>query len=152
MAGSNWTQEDVDAYNLRRKIMGKVAEAVPETHAAPVAKPRKYRNEPIIVDGIRWDSKKELARWVELRLLENFGTIRDLRRQVVFILAPSVKLYGRKRPQLKYTADFTYFEPDQSGEWLFITEDVKGQTRRQEAYKIRRHLMMSVHSIEIRET
>ena len=148
MAGSNWTQEDVDAYNLRRKIMGKVAEAVPETHAAPVAKPRKYRNEPIIVDGIRWDSKKELARWVELKLLEHLGMITDLKRQVAFELAPSVVLYGRKRPPLRFTADFTYIEDDQ-----FVAEDCKAPpTRNETAYKIRRHLMMSVHSIEIRET
>ena len=33
MAGSNWTEADVNAYNLRRKI--KVAESVPETTDAP---------------------------------------------------------------------------------------------------------------------
>ena len=38
-------------------------------------KPRKYRNQPIIVDGIRFDSGKEAARAQELMTLYRAGEI-----------------------------------------------------------------------------
>lgn len=44
--------------------------------------PRKYRNQPVIVDGARFASKLEARRWQELRLLERAGQIHYLQRQV----------------------------------------------------------------------
>jgi hypothetical protein len=34
--------------------------------SAKPKKPRKYRNEPVVVDGIRFDSKREAAYYGEL--------------------------------------------------------------------------------------
>lgn len=42
----------------------------------------KYRNKPLVVDGERFDSKGEYARWSDLQFMEKTGDIRDLRRQV----------------------------------------------------------------------
>ena len=147
MAGSNWTQEDVDAYNLRRKIMGKVAEAVPETHAAPVAKPRKYRNEPTEVDGIVFASKREASRYRELLLLKKMGKIFDLEIQKAFELVPSVKLDGRKKPSIRYVVDFWYFDG-----LTWIAEDTKSPNlRKNPVYRMKKHMMVAFRGIEVRE-
>jgi len=108
----------------------------------------KYNNKKTLVDGIWFDSKKEAARYQELKLLQAAKVISDLKAQQVFELAPSIIIQGRKRPPLRYKADFTYFDDRQGGE--FVVEDVKGF--RTEGYKIKRHLMKSVHGIEVLET
>jgi len=108
----------------------------------------KYNNKKVLVDGIWFDSKKEAARYQDLSLLQKAKVIRDLKTQQVFVLAPAVVLNGRKRPELRYKADFTYFDDTKGGE--FVVEDTKGF--RTEGYKIKRHLMKAVHSIEVLET
>ena len=42
---------------------------LPDTHHWKEGPMRKYRNQPTIVDGIRFDRKKEANRWAELKLL-----------------------------------------------------------------------------------
>lgn len=96
----------------------------------------KYRNVKTVIDGISFDSKREAARWQELRLWVRAGGIADLNRQVPFVLAPSVVIGGRKRPALRYIADFTYID-NVSQE--MVIEDVKGKIT--EGYRIKRHLM-----------
>jgi hypothetical protein len=49
-------------------------------------KPSKYRAIPTTVDGIRFDSKREAARYGELKLLEKAGHIRGLTLQVPLVL------------------------------------------------------------------
>jgi len=108
------------------------------------AKPPKYRNKIVVVDGLKFDSKREAARWQELKLLQSAGKIRNLVRQVEFKLAPAVSIKGRKRPALKYIADFAY---DDGPQW--VIEDVKGKVT--EGYRIKRHLM-AVMGFQILET
>lgn len=66
---------------------------------------RKYRNNPTVLNGVRFDSKGEASRWCELQLLERGGAIKDLARQVRFSL---------KGPNGKhicfYIPDFVYTE------------------------------------------
>ena len=109
-------------------------------------KQSKYHNKTVIVDGIKFDSKKEAVRYCELTLLERAGVIKDLKLQVKFELIPKQK--GERA--CDYIADFTYFEEDQNGEWQYIVEDCKGV--RTDVYKIKRKLMLYVHKIRIRET
>jgi len=104
----------------------------------------KYRNRKTEVDGITFDSLREARRYAELCLMERAGQISDLQRQVVFELAPSVRIHGRKRPSLRYVADFVYMERGEQ-----VVEDVKGVIT--EGYRIKRHLLMAIHGIEIRE-
>ena len=96
-------------------------------------------------------SKKEAARAAELKLLERAGLIAELKEQVVFILAPSVVIQGRKRPALRYVADFEYMDKRKPMNEQLTIEDVKGAPLTP-VYRIKRHLMMSVHGIEIYET
>lgn len=108
----------------------------------------KFGNKKTLVDGVWFDSKKEANRYQDLVLMQKAKLIRDLTTQRVFELAPSIIINGRKRPPLRYKADFTYFDDRQGGE--FVVEDVKGF--RTEGYKIKRHLMKAVHGIEVLET
>lgn len=104
----------------------------------------KYHATPCVVDGVRFASKAEAKRWQELVLLQKAGYIRDLKRQVPFVLAPAEVIQGRKRPALKYVADFVYFDV---GKGQTITADVKGFETRD--WRIKQHLMKSVHGIDI---
>jgi hypothetical protein len=105
----------------------------------------KYRAIRTIVDGISFPSAKQSRRYSELKLLERAGEIKDLKLEVPFALAPAVIINGRKKPALRYVADFVYVEKGQR-----IIEDTKGF--RSQAYIIKRHLMKSVHSVDIYET
>jgi len=132
-----WSTEMLAAYE-RRKV----------ERPEPAKKPPKYRNTKTEVDGIVFDSKKEAARWQQLKLQEAAGSIKDLRRQVPFELAPAVVLDGRKKPALRYLADYVYLE-----DGLLTVEDCKSEiTRKAPAYRIKKHLMATVHKLHIKET
>lgn len=109
----------------------------------------KYRNTPVVVDGIRFSSTAEAGRYRVLALKEKAGEIVDLRCQVAIELAPAVRLPGaeRKTPALRYVADFAYRD------WMgrHIYEDVKGAPLTA-AYKIKRHLLAvrGIYIVEIR--
>ncbi len=107
----------------------------------------KYRNRPCEVNGEKYRSRKEARRHQDLLLMVKSGDIGELRREVPFVLAPSVSVQGRKRPELRYYADFHYWDANKQA---FVTEDAKGI--RTEGYRIKRHLMKSVHGIDILET
>ena len=101
----------------------------------------KYKN--IRTNG--YSSKKEAKRADELKLLLFAGKISELIEQVTFVLAPSVVVQGRKRPPMKYIADFVYVENG-----VRVVEDCKGM--RTAVYNLKRHLMKSLYSIDILET
>lgn len=105
----------------------------------------KYRAIKTVVDGIKFDSKKEAARYCELKILVRADVIRDLRLQVPFEICPSVTIGGKKQRAVMYKADFVYTE---NGEQ--VVEDTKGM--RTAEYIIKRKLMKHVHGIEIKET
>lgn len=128
----------------------------------------KYGNKKVIVDGIVFDSKKEAMRWKELCLLEKAGTIRNLQRQVPFLLIPTQreldtvgKRGGVKKGkvierEVSYVADFTYklVKPTKGDEVYmtdagWIVEDTKGM--RTKDYIIKRKLMLYVYGIRIKE-
>ena len=118
---------------------------------------QKYRNRKIEVDGVVFDSKKESRRYQELKLLEKSGDIRNLQRQVKYILIPAQREKdqygprgGLKRGKLlenecAYIADFVY--RDKSG--VLHVEDTKGY--RTKDYIIKRKLMLFIHGIRIEE-
>lgn len=101
----------------------------------------KYRNKKTSADGIRFDSKREANRYIELKLLERAGAIKDLRRQVPYVLINKSR-YGRA---IKYVADFVYYEYGK-----LVVEDVKGV--RTPVYKLKKRLMAEVYGIEVKET
>jgi hypothetical protein len=109
---------------------------VDEMKSAMGSKPRKYRNEPTTVDGIRFDSKKEARRYRMLMAAQDAGVISDLQRQVRYQLhcAPGL-------------ADFVYVRDDK-----VIVEDVKSAiTRKNAVYRLKKRWMLLEHGVEISE-
>ena len=124
-------------------------------------KRNKYHSKKCVVDGEKFDSKKEAGRYKVLRLLEEEGVIEDLRRQVKFVLIPTQREMpeesarsagGVRNPkqgrvleqECSYTADFVYKENGKT-----VVEDVKGVRTRE--YIIKRKLMLFMHDIAIKE-
>lgn len=127
-----------------RELTGKAKQAKP-------AKTPKYKNTKVVIDGHAFDSKKEGKRYIDLKLLQRAGQIQDLQMQVSFELMAGVKFENekRKKPAMKYIADFVYVDMETG---LQVVEDVKSlATRKLAAYRQKKHLMMSVHGIEIQE-
>ena len=113
----------------------------------------KYGNRETEVAGIRFDSKKEARRFLELREMERRGEISDLRLQVNFTLIEGhTKPNGeRVRPEI-YRADFAYKKKDQNGAYtIYIVEDVKSAGTRTEKYKIKKKQMWEKFHLEITE-
>ena len=86
---------------------------------------RKYHNKKTVIDGIKFDSKLEAKRYVQLKILERAGVIRALELQPSFELLPSFRKNGKTWRKTVYKADFRYILAD--GDRIII-EDVKGST------------------------
>jgi hypothetical protein len=95
----------------------------------------KYGNNKVIVDGIKFDSKLEARRYIELKLLEKAKIIKDLNLQVPFELIPSYKKNGKTIRAAKYIADFVYYDNEKEKQ---IIEDTKGF--KTEEYKLKKKL------------
>ena len=105
----------------------------------------KYGNRKTVLDGIKFDSKKEALRWMELKMLEKAGKISDLERQVKYVLIPAQYLDGKLiERQCAYIADFRYLENGQ-----VVVEDTKGV--RTKDFIIKRKLMLKVYGIAVKE-
>lgn len=118
-----------------------------------MAKRRKYGNkETLSDDGIKFGSKKEKKRYDDLLLMQRNGEIKDLELQPRFSLIDSVKFAGtdRAKPAIRYFADFAYTDT-KTGQR--IIEDVKSKiTRESPIYRMKKHMMLAIHGIEIKET
>lgn len=143
-----WTDEQLAAYRKLHGDRAEVNKAARELNDPPARS--KHRNKRTEIGGVKFDSKAEGARFVELRRMQEAGLISNLKRQVSFELAPAVRIPGKRRmsPPLRYFADFTY---EQDGKT--IIEDVKGQDKVTEGFRIKRHLMavLGYTIIEVRK-
>lgn len=99
-------------------------------------KKSKFHNEPVTVDGIRYDSKNEMLRHNFLKMMERAGEISNLRYHVKFELIPQitkeeiVHLKTKDKLVTKVVQSARYYEADfvytnKKGEE--IVEDFKGQ-------------------------
>lgn len=119
----------------------------------------KYNNKKCTVNGIIFDSRKEARRYQELLLLQRAGVIKNLQRQVKYVLIPaqyeSYERYGKNGQELTpgkklierecaYVADFVYEEDGKT-----VIEDTKGFKTKD--FIIKRKLMLHIHGIRIRE-
>ena len=127
-------------------------------------KPRKPRqnNKTVTVCGIKFDSKWEADRYLQLLYLEQQGVIRDLQLQKKFELIPAVrepdtvgKRGGVKQGKVieravYYVADFVYVKDGET-----VVEDAKGYYDTSSAlYKvfiIKRKLMLWRYGLRVRE-
>lgn len=106
-----------------------------------MTRPSKYRAVKTVVNGITFDSKREAARYQELKLLELAGQIKGLELQPVFqLLVKTGKSVG------KYKADFKYYDMTKK-QW--ITEDSKGV--RTPVYRLKKKIIEEVYGITINE-
>lgn len=104
----------------------------------------KYGAKRTVVDGYTFASAAEARHFVDLRLLQKAGAIVGLELQPVYELAPAVVLGKRKKPALRYVADFRYFDTRLQQQ---VVVDVKGVVT--EAFRIKQHLMATVHGIQV---
>lgn len=101
------------------------------------AKNSKYHNKKVVYEGISFDSKKEMKRYVFLKDMEDKGVIENLERQVRFVLIPSMTedrivhlktkdKVVKKTIQLAitYTCDFRYVH-----DGVTIVEDIKASPK-----------------------
>lgn len=120
----------------------------------------KYNARKVVVNGETYDSKKEAKRSLELMEKERNGEIKNLQRQVKFVLIPAQRepdIVGPKggikpgktiEKELAYIADFVY---EQDGET--VVEDVKGYKggAAYNTFSIKRKLMLWINNIRVKE-
>lgn len=114
----------------------------------------KYNAHKCNIGNEVFDSRREARRYSELCLLEKSGQIKNLRRQVKYILLPCQREVVFKKGiqkqgkvierEVAYVADFVYEENGQT-----IVEDAKGF--RNPTYVLKRKMMLYFHGIRIRE-
>lgn len=120
----------------------------------------KYHSKKITINGITYDSKKEARRHARLLEMERNGEIKELNRQVKFVLIPAQREPDKVGPrggvrkgkvierEVSYLADFTYFQDGQ-----YVVEDVKSAiTRKEPLFVVKRKLLLWVHGIRLKET
>lgn len=103
----------------------------------------KYHAQRCQMDGYSFDSKAEMQRYRDLKLMLATGTIRDLQVHPVFDLVVGDVRIGR------YIADFAY--QDRAKRWARIVEDVKSKPTMTAVYRIKKRLMHALHGVVITE-
>jgi hypothetical protein len=83
----------------------------------------KYHNHQVTIDGIKFASKGEAQRYIELREMKKEGVVLDFERQPKFELQPRFTKNGVKFREISYLADFRVTYPDGHQ----VIEDVKGK-------------------------
>lgn len=107
---------------------------------------RKYNNNKIIIDDIKFDSNKEARRYKELLLLQKLGKISNLELQPHFLLQDSFKYNNKTYRKIEYIADFKYFDKEANE---LIVEDVKGF--KTDIYKLKKKLFIYKYKMDIKE-
>jgi hypothetical protein len=99
----------------------------------------KYNNVKTVEDNITFMSKKEAARYKELKLLEKAGEILELSLQPKFTLQESFKdRKGTHHRAITYKADFRYYDRKFK---CVVIEDAKGM--KTDVYEIKKKLFIN---------
>jgi hypothetical protein len=122
----------------------------------------KYGNRKVTVDGIVFDSKREAARYKELKLLQEAGEIKGLQMQVPFELIPAKYEHferfsektGKKlkdgvrcvEKSVTYIADFVYTDCKTGNQ---VVADAKGYKSKE--YILKRKMMLHFLGVRIHE-
>ena len=123
-------------------------------------KGKKYNNTKVEYNGIKFDSKKEMQRYLVLKDAEDKGMISDLRLQVKYELIPSIKEeyieHLKTKDKVKtrtlqlpitYTCDFQYTK---NGE--LVIEDVKASPKMlPKEFTLKEKLLFWRYGIKIRK-
>jgi len=125
----NWTEEEYQAYTQKKSLDVKFDQ---------IKKKNKYNvsaKEDRTYNGIVFDSKAEMKRYIELKALEIAGEIKQLTLQPEYILQESFEYNKKKYRDIKYQADFVYTKGKD-----VIVEDVKGKKTKE--YMIKKKLLL----------
>ena len=95
----------------------------------------KYKNKKVVVDDIKFDSKREAERYIQLKMLKKAGLIKELELQKTFELQPTFKKNGKTYRKITYKADFYYYDNHLK---KYVVEDTKGF--KTEIYKLKKKM------------
>ena len=123
-------------------------------------KGKKYNNTKVEYDGIKFDSKKEMQRYIVLKDAENSGVISNLELQVKYELIPAVREeyieHLKTKDKVKtrtlqlpitYTCDFQYFK-----DGVLIVEDVKASPKMlPKEFVLKEKMMFALKGIKIKK-
>lgn len=123
-------------------------------------KPNKYGNKKVEVDGLLFDSKKEMQRYLVLKDAERNGVISDLKTQVRYELIPPVKEKYIKHLKTKdkecertiqlaitYTCDFQYIK-----DGVLVIEDVKASPKMlPKEFVLKEKMMFALKNLKIKK-
>ena len=121
------------------------------------AKKSKYHNKKVEYDGISFDSKKEMKRYLILKKAQEEGIISDLMLQVKYELIPAVREKYIKHLKTKdkewtlqlpitYACDFQYTKNGET-----IVEDVKASPKMlPKDFILKEKMMFALKGIKIR--
>lgn len=108
----------------------------------------KYNNKRVQVDGYTFDSKREAARYQELKLLEKAKEIENIAVHPRYALHAYNELTGLHTKICTYEADFAY-RPCGDYSAYPTVEDVKGV--RTDMYKLKKKWLFAEYGIDIVE-
>ena len=112
-----------------------------------IRKTNKNHNKKTIINNIKFDSKIEAIRYVELKFLQNKGKIKNLVLQPKYELIPTFKKNNETFKKTYYIADFSYYDNELN---KTIVEDVKGF--KTDVYKLKRKMFEYLYKdLTIRE-
>lgn len=104
-------------------------------------KSNKYHNTKVIYNGIKFDSKKERDRYINLKQLEKVGIIKELELQPKFLLLDTIHYKDKTYPKTYYKADFKYFDNEKG---KYIVEDVKSPiTAKDKVYRLKIKMLLT---------
>lgn len=113
-------------------------------------KTNKFGNIKTKIGDVTFDSKRESERYIDLKLLEKAGRIKNLKLQPKFrfeINGKPLKSKTKGSKQVTYTADFSYFDVEKGVE---VVEDVKSAaTKKLYAFKIKKALFETIYDMEL---
>ncbi|NMB06854.1 MAG: DUF1064 domain-containing protein [Tissierellia bacterium] len=129
---TRWTEEQYQQFVKKKKGLP----VKPQSKRKSKRK-SKYNNQKTIVDGIKFDSKKEAEYYCQLKLLKQAGKIKDYRLQPRYELQPAFKKNGKKYRAITYIADFAIINNDGTTEVV----DVKSsKTFKTQVYRIKKKM------------
>ena len=148
----------------QKQVAQKLAAQMRERAQEAQTKQSKYHNTPDERNApeggkIRFDSKKEAARYDELMLMLKAGKIRDLKLQPQFTLQEAYTTPDGKRIRaIRYCAAFSYeifcealIGASGGGTWIEKVEDVKSKATKTRVYAMKKKLMQEKYGITITE-
>jgi hypothetical protein len=120
----------------------------------------KYNNTKVEFDGLKFDSKKEMLRYMALKDAESKGIISDLQTQVKYELIPAVteeyvehlKTKDRIKTRtvqlaITYKCDFAYIKDNQ-----LVIEDVKASPKMlPKEYILKKKMLFALKGLRIKE-